>query len=129
MPNRSEIENLLARYAWAFDQDEMGVFGACFAPDAEFAFAGETWKGRDEIRERCAENRTRWRVRGQQPRHLVTNVEIEEATDDRATVRSYIMVMAVDGEGATTSSIGRYHDVLTRADGEWRIQHREAYAD
>jgi len=48
--DRAAIQNLIAKYAFALDTLNADLYASVFAPDAEFTFGGNTYKGRDKIR-------------------------------------------------------------------------------
>jgi len=49
LADRLAIEDLLGRYMFALDWNDMESFEDMFTPDAEFEFASGTLKGRDNI--------------------------------------------------------------------------------
>jgi len=48
--DRAAIQNLIANYAFALDTLNADLYASVFAPDAQFTFGGNTYKGRDQIR-------------------------------------------------------------------------------
>lgn len=64
-------------------------------------------------------------------RHLTTNVRIDiEEEDDRATARSYFVVLQATPKLPFQSIVGgRYEDRFERVDGEWRFAERVMLVD
>jgi 3-phenylpropionate/cinnamic acid dioxygenase small subunit len=64
-------------------------------------------------------------------RHLTTNVRIDiEEDDDRATARSYFVVLQATTKLPFQPIVGgRYEDRFERVDGEWRVAERVMLVD
>jgi hypothetical protein len=73
-----------------------------------------------------------WRQSGITMRHVCTNFTIEVADADHATGICYLMVFRHDPPSAPSAelppslpvSIGEFHDVFVRQNGEWRFESR-----
>lgn len=122
--DRSEIADLLARYAIALDTRDWELLATCFVPDAtyRFAHAGEV-SGIAEIVAVCR--------RSLEPldasQHLVGAASVE-VDGDRARSRCPFQAQHVKGGldgGPLYVVAGTYLDELRRTDTGWRIEHRE----
>jgi 3-phenylpropionate/cinnamic acid dioxygenase small subunit len=122
---RSEMEDLMARYAWLVDQREATALGRLFydngsleIPAIESSFTGPvaiadfftgTWKPLREAHE--------------QRRHVITNLRILEEAGDRTSFTAY---MSIFGSTPTTRPglrmIGFYEVTALRRDDQWRFQ-------
>jgi ketosteroid isomerase-like protein len=125
---RGEIENLLYRYAWGFDADDVEMQAGCFTEDGEVVTPAGAVAGRDAIRAMFAERRADRASRGEQPRHVTTNVLILEETDDEASVRSYFTLCIGSGDTINVERMGWYEDRLVNDAGAWKIARREMHS-
>jgi hypothetical protein len=108
------------------------MYESVFAADAEFSFAGNTFKGRREIRgvitglvERGA---ARPASEGPAPKsyHAITNTFVEFVNDHEAHHRSYWQTITGPSSGPfTVGGMGVYEDTLVKVDGQWLIQKRQ----
>lgn len=122
--DRSEITNLLARYALALDTRDWDLLASCFAPDATFRFAhaGEA-SGPAEIIAVCR--------RSLEPldasQHLVGSASID-VHGDLARSSCHFQAQHVreglEGGGLYVVA-GTYVDELRRTGAGWQIGHRE----
>ncbi len=130
--DRAAIQNLIAKYAFALDTLNADLYASVFAPDAEFTFGGNTYKGRDAIRGVVASIKER---RAAQPvsdkpapksYHAITNTLIEFTNDTHAHHRSYWQTLSGQSSGPfTVGGMGVYEDTIVKMNGEWLIQKRE----
>ena len=121
---RSDIENVLYWYAWAYDMDELNTIGDCFAEDAEVAFGTGVQYGREAVVAELTRRRGLYE-KGTTPWHVISNVMIVEETDLEAVVTSfYTFFVKPAGEPAQFTSIGYYDDRFVNDKGIWRIQWR-----
>jgi len=130
--DRAAIQNLIARYAFALDTLNADLYASVFAPDAEFTFGGNTYKGRDKIRGVIASIKER---RAAQPAsdkpapksyHAITNTLIEFINDTHAHHRSYWQTLSGQSSGPfTVGGMGVYEDTIVKVNGEWLIQKRD----
>jgi 3-phenylpropionate/cinnamic acid dioxygenase small subunit len=133
MSARSGIENTLYRLAWGTDRRDIESIRASYASDARWArevAPGETdlvLEGRDAIEGHLQET---WaKTPRPNAKHVITNVLIDDETDDRAEVTSYkTVVRVVDGK-PTIASSGAYRDVFVNLGGTWRVQERVLLPD
>lgn len=122
--DRSEVADLLARYAIALDTRDWELLARCFTPDATYRFAhtGDV-TGAAEIVAVCR--------RSLEPldasQHLVGAASIE-VDGDRARSRCPFQAQHVRGGldgGRLYVVAGTYLDELLRTEHGWRIERRE----
>lgn len=142
------IEQLLVRYAIAFNTGDADAYVATFAPDGdlqllrkegEAPFAGPFQ--RDGMRAQWFADhagpgspRPEFREFGGM-RHVTTNTLIE-VDGDTATVEAIFMEVISNGPNLPQGSnppgfyaMGRYMDDLVKIDGQWYFQHRTVITD
>jgi 3-phenylpropionate/cinnamic acid dioxygenase small subunit len=130
--DRAAIQNLIAKYATALDTLDADMYASVFAPDAEFTFGGNTYKGRDQIRGVITgiKERNAGRPASNDPPrksyHAITNTFIEFVNDHEAQHRSYWQTISGASAGPfTVGGMGVYQDTLVKQGGEWLIKKRE----
>jgi ketosteroid isomerase-like protein len=127
MDLRGEIEDALYGYALAYDQTDIDALVACFTADASFATnsGADPVVGADALREFYAATRGRRGELGQQPRHLVNNVRLQQQAGDQVVAVSYMVLIVTQADGsAGVECTGRYRDILRRTDGRWLFAER-----
>lgn len=129
--DRAAIQNLIVKYGVALDTLDADLYASVFAPDAEFTFGGNTYRGRAEIRKIVTDIKER---RASQPPadppvkmyHAITNTLIEFVSDHEAHHRSYWQTIRGPSSGPfTVGGMGTYVDTIVKRNGEWLIQKRE----
>lgn len=143
------IEQLLMRYAIAFNTEDADSYVDTFAPDGELQllrqegeepFAGP-FKGREALRRQWFPDHPgpgtpspEFR-RFSAMRHVTTNSLIE-VNGDTATVEAIFMEMVSNGANIPPGSnpptlwaMGRYMDELVKIDGQWYFQRRTVITD
>jgi ketosteroid isomerase-like protein len=130
--DRAEIEDLMARYLFALDYNDLDSFMEMFAEDAEFEFARGRVKGKAQIletvkgfKERIA---TIYVDEDGQPavlRHVLTHTAIR-VEGDRAWTRTQWFEMANDGPGKKPKmgTFGIYEDKLQKIGDRWLFTER-----
>ena len=128
MQDRLMIDDLFVRYTCALDEGDVDTLVACFAEDGslESPAVGE-YKGRPAIRE-FAGRFARFRERGSQLRHVISNIRVE-ADGDRAIARCYLAVFLTRDGASRLLAPGTYHCELVQADGQWLFQRRVVTMD
>ena len=130
--DRAEIEDLMARYLFALDYNDMDSFIAMFTEDAEFEFARGRVKGRDTILETVKGFKVRigehYKAEDGTPatlRHVLAHTAIR-VEGDRAWTRAQWFEMANDGPGKSLKmgTFGIYEDKLRKVDGRWLFTER-----
>jgi ketosteroid isomerase-like protein len=139
------IEQLLMRYATAYNSGDADTYVSLFSEDATFELirdVGEKpflgpFKGRDAIRQQ-------WFPDGSTSdagkkfgamRHVTTNYEIN-IDGNAATVRAFFMEVVSNGDNSppgarppTIHAMGRYEDELVKHNGQWLFSKRAVIID
>jgi 3-phenylpropionate/cinnamic acid dioxygenase small subunit len=132
---RAEIENVLGRAAWGYDENDVDLVAAQFAEDATMTMRigrdGELigpFEGRAAIRALHADS---LRAQTDQRRHNLSNLIIEKETAEEVTAISNLTLLSVEDGVARVLSSGWYRDELVRrdADGGWLIRTRHIQLD
>ena len=130
--DRAEIEDLMARYLFALDYNDMDSFMTMFTDDAEFEFARGTAVGKANIlatvkafKERIA---TIYVDEDGNPailRHVLAHTAIR-VEGDRAWTRAQWFEMANDAPGKKpkVGTYGIYEDELRKVGGRWLFAKR-----
>jgi hypothetical protein len=136
--DRAEIEDLMGRYLFALDYNDIDAYMATFAPEAELEFASGTYKGHAAIQEAVSRFRNRItdnfkRADGSQGdlRHI-TLYNVMRVEGDRAWVRTQWMEMSNTGpqEAALKMlTFGVYEDEVSRINGRWLFTRRNVLND
>lgn len=128
--DRAEIEDLLARYAFALDWQDATTYAGAFTEDGQLVWAGGTVTGRKAIEEeirnaRAADQKLNEATPALGPikrRHFIPNIVLQ-VDGDRATARSMWFEFNNDN-GRRQPYLGAYghlEDDLRRVDGRWLI--------
>jgi 3-phenylpropionate/cinnamic acid dioxygenase small subunit len=122
--DRSDIEETMARYAWAMLDKDWAAWRATLTRDAtvDYTTAGGVAGTADEALEWLTGALGGFDVTAS----LVGNMVVEDDDTNSATVRSlYRMVMRTAGDDATyLEASGWYRDRFVRTDAGWRIAER-----
>ena len=136
--DRAEIEDLMARYLFALDYNDIDTFMTMFTEDAEFEFAPGTVTGKAAIREavtgfkkRIGEIYVDAEGRPAVLRHVLAHTAIR-VEGDRAWTRAQWFEMADDGPRDQASgrrspkmgTFGIYADELRKVNGRWLFSKR-----
>jgi len=134
--DRALIEDLQARYLFAFDFGDPEGYAGTFAPDGILDFGWGEIKGRDAIakfivdgRKRTEEARAKTPA-GQRPsvgRHIISNIVIK-VDGNKARAQAYWshMTSGADGRGGV-DFFGHYEDELVKVNGDWLFARRRIY--
>jgi hypothetical protein len=135
--DRAEIEDLMARYLFALDYNDLDTFIATFTEDAVFDFARGRIAGKANILEAVRNFKTRigefYKDEDGNPavlRHVLAHAAIR-VEGDRAWTRSQWFEMANDGPGKSLKmgTFGIYEDKLERVGGRWLFSERRILND
>ena len=130
--DRAAIEDLMARYLFALDYNDMDSFIAMFTEDAEFEFARGRVKGKSEIlatvkafKQRIGEHYKDEDGNPATLRHCLCHTAVR-VEGDRAWTRAQWFEMANDGPGKSLKmgTFGIYEDRLEKVDGRWLFSER-----
>lgn len=121
--DRFGINDLFVRYACALDEGDVEGVVSCFAEDGalESPAVGRC-AGRAAIRE-FAQRFARFRERGSQLRHVISNVRAE-VDGDRAVARCYLVAFVTRDGRSRLLPPGAYYCELVKAADGWLFQRR-----
>jgi hypothetical protein len=133
---RAQIEDLQARYLFAFDWNDATGYANTFAADGVLNFGWGEIKGREAIRAFIAEGdagRAQRRAAtpaGERPsvgRHIISNIVVQ-IDGNRASGRAYWTHMTSGPTGyGTVDFFGHYEDEMVKVNGEWLFASRHVY--
>ena len=134
--DRALIEDLQARYMFAFDFGDAEGYANTFAPDGILDFGQGEIKGRaaiagfiEEGRKRTLEARANT-PEGERPRvgrHIINNIVVT-VNGDKAHGLAYWTHMTTDKTGyGTVDFFGHYEDDMIKMDGQWFFARRNIY--
>ena len=127
MSLRSQIEDTLYQYAWGYDDDELDLLAGAFAEGGvlNHAIDGSVVQGPAEIRAWMDEKRQVFRDAGEQPRHMLANVVVEQLSETEATAKCYMTMMVTRSDGTVYAHhSGRYLDRLAKIGERWVFSER-----
>ena len=132
LQDRSDITQLLYRYADAMDRRDVDAVLGCFTDDAETSWHGGVVRadGADQLR-RFLENAFSDDVLGSTEKpssHLMANVMID-LDGNRATVETTALACVTNRPDMVTVRGIHYSDVCERRADGWRIRTRRHRAD
>lgn len=128
LEEKDAIHETIANYCFHFDGGEFDQWVNLFAEDGTFD-AGQrgVHKGREALRKFVKTVP----LTGGSPmmKHCVMN-EIIKVDGEKATAKSYIILVRSKGEGALVNGLaGRYEDQLVKQGDQWRFQSRKVHFD
>ncbi len=121
---RLDIQQALARYAFALDHGDLVALEGVLTEDAVWTvtIADEVeqgpFVGRSAILDLV---RDATKARTEQRRHHLTNTVLHRADADTAVVWAYLMLTSNAGGSATVITTGFYTFTLRRTESGWRI--------
>lgn len=132
-----DIERALQRHAWGYDEADWELFAKGWAEDGELLLVrgegvedasvpdeGLHTVGRDAIIERFKKGRDNFDKQGEQPRHVILNVLIDELNGDTAKVRCFHMFLVTGPKGVGVFGTSVYYDAMVRGGDGWLIKSR-----
>lgn len=133
MTARAEIENVLGRAAWGYDENDVDLVAAQFTEDASMTLQigrdGDTigpFEGREAIRTLHADSLA---AQTDQRRHNVSNLLVNAETADTASTVCNLTLLSIEDGAVRVLSSGWYRDELVREGGDWLIRTRHIYLD
>jgi 3-phenylpropionate/cinnamic acid dioxygenase small subunit len=133
MTARAEIENVLGRASWGYDENDVDLIAAQFTETATMTMQigrdGDTigpFEGREAIRKLHADSLA---AQTDQRRHNLSNVVLVKESPDTATTTSNLTLLSIENGTLKVLSSGWYRDDLVKAGGEWLIATRHIYLD
>jgi hypothetical protein len=134
--DRAMIEDLQARYLFAFDWNDAQGYSGTFTEDGILDYGGGEIKGRKAIAgfiEQGAASRAQARAAtpaGERPsvgRHIISNIVVK-IDGDKARGLAYWTHMTSDKTGyGTVDFFGHYEDEMVKVNGEWLFARRRIY--
>ena len=125
------IHELLARSAYAFDEQDLEMLEACFTPDAVFSIlikGGDMigpFEGREAVMKLYSDSMgAQTDVR----RHVASNIFFKSETGDPQVI-SNLTLFATENATTTLLSVGVYLDTVRRTDDGWRVLKRHLDID
>ena len=134
--DRALIEDLQARYMFAFDYGDPEGYAGTFTPDGVLDYGAGEIKGREAIAAFIAAGRKRTEAArantppGKRPtvgRHIINNMVIKVEGNKAHGVAYWThMTSGPDGRG-TVDFFGHYEDEMVKVNGEWLFARRRIY--
>ena len=134
--DRALIEDLQARYLFAFDFGDPEGYAGTFTPDGILDFGQGEVKGRAAIAGFIADGRKRTeeaRARtppGERPsigRHVINNMVIRIDGDKAHGVAYWTHMTSGSNGRGTVDFFGHYEDEMVKVNGEWLFARRRIY--
>ncbi|MFW0783494.1 nuclear transport factor 2 family protein [Gordonia sp. CPCC 206044] len=132
MSIREEIENVLARYALAYDSGDMAAVEKVFASDAVLTLEitdGASVGPLNGIDEIMGLYRGAHESQTDQRRHITTNLAVEPLADDTVKTTSYLLITSAENGTLTPLSTGVYEDEWVRGGESWQLRRRHIALD
>ena len=127
-----EVHELLSRAAYALDEQDLEMLGACFAPEAEFRMqiAGNPpippFVGHAAIMELM---RNAMATQTDKRRHVVSNIFFAAEGDSEVRVVSNLTLFGTENGVIRLISTALYRDRVVRRDGRWLLTERSIELD
>lgn len=127
-----EVHELLSRAAYALDEQDLGMLGACFAPQAEFRMqiAGNPpippFIGHAAIMELM---RNSMATQTDNRRHVVSNIFFTVEGEAEVRVVSNLTLFGTENGVIRLISTALYRDRVVRRDGRWLLDERSIELD
>ena len=130
-----EVLKTLNDYAWGLDQDDLELTLSCYSDDAVVQITIDperdhrgTFEGKDAIRGMYQPSRDAIEP-GEQRRHFMTNMALENNDDDSVTVRSYFLVTQAKGPSMKLLTGGWIRFQMADRGGAMKIMRGEIHLD
>jgi len=140
--DRLAIHELIARYAWTFDEGDVEGFANLFTEDGVFEsniFIGKPVKGRETVRAFCQYMQQVFGKTNIQIRHRLTNIVIDSLGGGKAKARYYLLdAMSNPDDPIKTpygsvvpfhATQGVYKSELVKVNGKWLFSRVNAISD
>ena len=134
--DRALIEDLQARYLFAFDFGDPEGYSGTFTPDGILDFGQGEVKGRAAIGKFIADGRKRTEAArastkaGERPsvgRHVINNMVIRIDGNKAHGVAYWTHMTSGSSGRGTVDFFGHYEDELVKVNGEWLFARRRIY--
>ena len=126
-----EVQQLLARYAFAMDKFDPDDVASLFTSDGAFMSPHDgTARGHAAIKELIARKRERSRSNPTGVRRRFVTNHVISIKGDRGTFHAGILETLFHDDKVEVVLTGHYQGVVVKeADGQWRFAEREAITD
>jgi uncharacterized protein (TIGR02246 family) len=131
LADRTEIQEVMAKYVWSVDSLDADGYVSVFTEDAVIDSNGNISKGHEQIRRIVTgliERRDANKSKGLPTAnlyHVISNVRISFPGKDEALHESYWQTVRRKDNQMTAAAMGRSEDRLIRRNGKWLIQSRK----
>jgi hypothetical protein len=134
--DRAYIQDLQARYLFAFDFGDAEGYAGTFAPDGILNFGWGEIKGREAIAKFISDGRksteaARAKVpAGERPtigRHIISNIVITVNGKTARAVAYWTHMQSGSNGRGTVDFFGHYEDELVKIKGKWYFSRRNIY--
>jgi uncharacterized protein (TIGR02246 family) len=131
LADRTEIQEVMAKYVWSVDSLDADGYVSVFTEDAVIDSNGNISKGHEQIRRIVTgliERRDANKAKGLPTAnlyHVISNVRISFQGKDEALHESYWQTVRRKDNQMTAAAMGRSEDRLLRRNGKWLIQSRK----
>lgn len=138
---KSEILDLVYRYAWLIDEKQFDEWLDLFTDDASYVVTtqenaraglefGPIMERKDTLRERIGEYKKLWWVDPAVTSHIVSNPLIEVTDSTHAEVKCYITLYRSEEHHVTElQGCAKCWLALEKREGEWKIRSFKAVFD
>lgn len=131
--DRQLIVEVVARYAFGYDEADFEMLGEAFTLDATSKGVWSTgdvaWgpmRGREEIASVLSAMR---KGQSDRPRHIITNFLFTSQTELAASARFYLALNSTMGDKCSIVSAGKYDADFVSDAGVWRLSRLDAKLD
>lgn len=126
------IQQLYARQALAVDRGDAQEWASTYTEQA--VFTSPTFsivaQGRAQLRDFAKMSHADAAARGEQLRHIVSNMHLIDESDGSARIRAYLMIVATSTAASRIDRMLVVDDHLARQPGEaWLFTRRETFRD
>lgn len=135
--DRLAILDVMARYSFAFDRQNIDLWTELFTPSGVFevfvrgaATPATRYAGQAQLHAFAVDSFTR-RLLGARVRHFQTNTVFHELTAEAARTSTMVMITQVGSrdEHPRLALTGQYEDVWSKRDSLWKLAVRTLYTD
>ncbi|MBW2367568.1 MAG: nuclear transport factor 2 family protein [Deltaproteobacteria bacterium] len=140
--DRLAIHELIARYAWTFDEGDVEGFVNLFTEDGIFEsniFIGKSIKGRETVRAFCQYMQQVFAKTKIQIRHRLTNIVIDSLGGGKAKARYYLLDVMSNPDDPTKTPYGGvvpfhatqgvYKSEMVKVNGKWLFSRVNVISD
>ena len=125
LADRLAIAEVYAKYAMAWDDQDLELLADCFTEDVEFIPPNADAPARTGIKASQDRLVQRHREANFRERHITTHPVIRTLEESRAEASAEAVIfVSRDGAPPKLEVIGRYDDVLEKPAGRWKFARR-----